>query len=252
MKKSLLLLIISISIFSCKKENTVQKNGTFEYTGALGDIEHLIHEDSMTVAEIQAALPAQILSLVSLKNSIRIFTVEYKTVNQTGDTIKASGIIIVPKVDSFAVPIVSYQHGTVLQRSDAPSFGMGVEVLLNIAFASEDGVVACVPDYIGLGTGDGLHLYLNPWEEANSVRDIMRCARKLVKQRDLAQLNGQVFLYGYSQGGHATMAAQRQLEKENADEFKLTASAPMAGPYCLSRTSQFNVMLDSVFYPNPF
>ena len=206
----------------------------------------------MTVAQIQSILPAQISSLITLKNNVTVFRIEYKSLNKDEDTVIASGIIIVPEVDSFSLPLSSYQHGTVLKKTDAPSIGGGAEYLLNLAASSGKDVVSCVPDYLGLGTGEGLHLYLNPREEANSVRDILRAARKLVKERQSAVLNGQVFLFGYSQGGHATMAAQRQLELENANEFKLTASAPMAGPYALSRTSQFNIMLDSVFYPNPF
>ena len=250
MKKYLFLLFISISIISCKQEN-VQPD-EFVYTGALGDITKIISEQHLTVAELQTILPAQISTLVTLKNEVTVFTVEYKSLNKDDDTVTASGIIIVPKMDSFAIPLSSYQHGTCLPKSGAPSIDKGAEYLLNLAIASDKGAVACVPDYLGLGTGDGLHLYLNPQEEANSVRDILRAARKLVKERNIATLNGQVFLFGYSQGGHATMAAQRQMELENANEFKLTASAPMAGPYALSRTSQFNIMLDSVFYPNPF
>jgi hypothetical protein len=251
MKKTLLLLFISISILSCKKEE-VQPDNTFEYTGALGDITRIVSEQHLTVAQIQAILPSEISTLVVVKNNVIVYTVEYKSLNKDDDTVKASGMIIVPEVDSFSLPLSSYQHGTVLKKTDAPSVGGGSEYLLNLAVSSSKEVVSCVPDYLGLGTGDGLHLYLNPREEANSVRDLLRAARKLVKEKQVAVLNGQIFLFGYSQGGHATMAAQRQLELENANEFKLTATAPMAGPYALSRTSQFNIMLDSVFYPNPF
>lgn len=250
MKKLLFFVLLSAGIISCKHDNITPD--TYEYTGALGDIIRIIDEDSLSVADIQAMLPLQISSLVNLKKGVIVYTIEYKSQNKDEDTVKASGIVIVPLIDSFAIPLSSYQHGTVLPKSGAPSIEKGAEFLLNLAAASDKGVVACIPDYLGLGTGDGLHLYLNPREEANSVRDILRAARKLVKEKKETTLNGQIFLFGYSQGGHATMAAQRQLELENAKEFKLTASAPMAGPYALSRTSQFNIMLDSVFYPNPF
>lgn len=251
LSNSILLLLISIVLFSCKKEN-ITTNVPFEYNGGLGDIINIISEDSLSVAEIASQLPTQISSVITLKYDVKVFVVEYKSLNKDGDTVKASGIIYVPVADSFSLPMSSYQHGTTLRKSDAPSQKDGSQNQLNLAIASEKAVVACVPDYLGLGSGDGLHLYLNPTEEANSVRDILRAARKLVKQKNIAQLNGQIFLFGYSQGGHATMAAQRQIEKENKQEFKLTASAPMAGPYALSRTSQADIMLDSVFYPNPF
>lgn len=251
MKKYYVLLFVSLFVLvSCKKEKLTEDN--YEYTGALGDITNIINETNYTPAQIQAILPTEISPFVTLKHNVTVYTVEYKSQNYFGDTVKASGIIIVPEVDSFAIPMSSYQHGTVLKKTDAPSISRGAEYLLNLAASSDKGIVSCIPDYLGLGTGEGLHLYLNPREEANSVRDILRAARKLVKQKQNAVLNGQVVLFGYSQGGHATMAAQRQLELENAREFKLTASAPMAGPYALSRTSQLNLMFDSLFYPNPF
>lgn len=247
---SIIILLVNV-LFSCKKEN-IAIDKPFEYTGGLGDIVKIISEDSLSVSQISSQLSSQVLSFVSLKYDVKVFVVEYKSLNKDGDTVKASGIIYVPVVDSFSLPMSSYQHGTILRRSEAPSQEDGSQNQLNLAIASEKGVVACLPDYLGLGSGDGLHLYLNPTEEANCVRDILRAARKLVKQKNIAKLNGQIFLFGYSQGGHATMAAQRQMEKENKQEFQITATAPMAGPYALSRTSQFNVMLDSVYYPNPF
>lgn len=123
----------------------------------------------MTVAQIQSILPAQISSLITLKNNVTVFRIEYKSLNKDEDTVIASGIIIVPEVDSFSLPLSSYQHGTVLKKTDAPSIGGGAEYLLNLAASSGKDVVSCVPDYLGLGTGEGLHLYLNPREEANSV-----------------------------------------------------------------------------------
>jgi hypothetical protein len=44
-------------------------------------------------------------------------------------------------------------------------------------------------------------------------------------------LNDQLFLYGYSQGGHATMAAHREIDTYHLGEFTVTASAPAGGSY---------------------
>ncbi|MCK7491427.1 MAG: hypothetical protein MZW92_06745 [Comamonadaceae bacterium] len=49
-------------------------------------------------------------------------------------------------------------------------------------------------------------------------------------------LDGRIFPAGYSEGGYATMAAQREIETLHAGEFAITASAPAAGPYDLSGT----------------
>ena len=45
-----------------------------------------------------------------------------------------------------------------------------------------------------------------------------------------ASLSGKVMSTGYSQGGHASMAAQR----DHASEFNVAAGAHLAGPYNLS------------------
>ncbi|MCB0506885.1 MAG: lipase family protein [Chitinophagales bacterium] len=247
----IICLFIGCLVISCQKDETLTTK-KYEYSGHLGDVVQILRDEQYSPDQIAAQLPSTIAMFAVPKYSVKVLTVEYKSINKDEDTVKASGIIIVPLLDSFSIPMISYQHGTVLPKSSAPSINRGEEYLFNLAIASSGGVLACITDYLGLGTGDGQHMYLNPREEANSVRDIMRCARKIVRDSGFTQLNGQVFLYGYSQGGHATMAAQRQLELENADEFKLTASAPMAGPYALSRTSQFDLILDSVYYPNPF
>jgi len=47
-------------------------------------------------------------------------------------------------------------------------------------------------------------------------------------------MNDQVFISGYSQGGHAGMALHRALELDYADEYTVTATSHMSGPYSVS------------------
>lgn len=49
-------------------------------------------------------------------------------------------------------------------------------------------------------------------------------------------LNGRLFLAGYSQGGHVCLATHRMLEQDYADEFRVTAAAPGGAPADLSGT----------------
>jgi hypothetical protein len=143
--------------------------------------------------------------------------------------------------------LTSYQHGTIAKKADAPSF-QSSEGMLGVMYASA-GYVAVMADYIGLGTGEGLHLYVHADSEANACLDMMRAAVQL--QDDLGfELNDQVFLWGYSQGGHATMALQRKIELEASEEFTITASAPMSGPYDISGI-QAGVLTSDVPYPTP-
>jgi hypothetical protein len=46
-----------------------------------------------------------------------------------------------------------------------------------------------------------------------------------------------LFLTGFSQGGHATFAVQRELEKSRDSQYRVTASAAIAGPFHLREVS---------------
>lgn len=61
--------------------------------------------------------------------------------------------------------------------------------------------------------------------------------------------NGQLFLTGYSQGGHASFAAQKYLEALNDKRFNVTASSPMSGAYDMTG-EQEKYMFHK--YPKPF
>jgi predicted esterase len=76
---------------------------------------------------------------------------------------------------------------------------------------------------------------------------MLRAARRLLANNNVAS-NGQLFLTGYSEGGYATLAAQKDMEQNLRGEFPITASLPAAGPYDMSGTFQHLVGLAT----NPF
>ena len=87
--------------------------------------------------------------------------------------------------------------------------------------------------------------------EATAVVDMLRATRLAMEQ--LARSLGEdVVLLGYSQGGHATMAAAREIETEHADEFELLSVSPMAGPYDMSETMLDLMLDDQLEHPSPY
>ncbi|MGZ3713568.1 MAG: alpha/beta fold hydrolase, partial [Bdellovibrionota bacterium] len=102
------------------------------------------------------------------------------------------------------------------------------------------GYASVMADYLGYGDGTGVHPYLHANSEALIARDMMRASKKALAQLKV-ELGEKVFVAGYSQGGHAAMALVRFLESDPSAEFKVTAAAPMAGPYALAET--FNEVL---------
>jgi hypothetical protein len=80
--------------------------------------------------------------------------------------------------------------------------------------------------------------------------DALRAMRAWCASNSIA-LNSQVFLAGYSQGGHATMALHRELETYHTNEFTITASSPAAGAYDLSGVTAAD-FLSGRPQPNPY
>lgn len=174
--------------------------------------------------------------------------VRYETIGPLGDRTQASGVIAVPVNAGVPLPLISYQHGTLVHTNDAPS-AAPLERFAGIGFAST-GYAVAIPDYLGLGSSPGLHPYHHAWSEATVAVDLLRATRTWCATNNVA-LNGQLFLAGYSQGGHATMALHRELEAYHTTEFHLTASAPMAGAYDLSGVTAAD-FLSGRAMPNPY
>lgn len=204
-----------------------------------------------TAAEVDSLLTALepgLAPLLNVQYGVEIQKVVYETVSWDGTPTVASGALAFPIGDTVTgFPLSSYQHGTTLRKTGVPSANNG-EVVLGIIFAT-DGYVTAMPDFLGLGDGPGFHPYVHAESEATAVIDMLRAGRNLMRQRSI-QLNGDLYLFGYSQGGHATMAAHKAIQQEYGHEFKVTASAPMAGPYDASGV-QADVLTGLDPYPTP-
>ena len=163
--------------------------------------------------------------------AVNVHRVIYNTLDGKNQPTIASGLIIVPVGDTCPVPLISYQHGTQSKKDQVFSYLKG-EWIVGVAGAAT-GYLACLPDYIGLGFSPGIHPYQHAETEARAVIDMLRAAREIAAREGL-NLSDELFLLGYSQGGHATMAAHREIEENLAGEFTVTASAPLSGAYDMS------------------
>jgi pimeloyl-ACP methyl ester carboxylesterase len=167
-------------------------------------------------------------------HAVALHRITYRTVDPAGNETLASGVVAIPQSPGGAVPLATYQHGSIVRKTDVASVrGSGDPEALVVMFLASKGYLAAMPDYLGLGESPGLHPYVHAASLASSVVDMLRAATKLGDRHDLAVL-GDTYLVGYSEGGYATMAAQRELEGSHAQEFNIVASAPMAGPYDMS------------------
>jgi dienelactone hydrolase len=181
---------------------------------------------------------------------VTLYKIDYETITPWGARTKASGALVVPQNPGKPLPLVTYQHGTITQTNAAPSsMNLNGEVSVGSAFAST-GYAALVPDYLGLGDSPGLHPYHHARSEATACVDLLRAAKTFCSTNGIV-LTNKLFLCGYSQGGHATMALLKELETYHTNEFQVTACAPMAGAYDLSGVTTTN-FLSRISQPNPY
>ena len=186
------------------------------------------------LARLGGALP--------IRHGVSLFRVEYGTTGTDGRPIPASGLLAVPKTDAMR-GIISYQHATRADRAEVPSAPSRTEgVLASLAFGGA-GYVVCAPDYVGLGRSPGWHPYLHAATEAAAVVDLLRAVREALGDQGRS-VRGDLFLVGFSQGGHASLAALRSLEADPVDGLVPRAAASIAGLHALSRIS-FPAVLES-------
>lgn len=202
--------------------------------------------DSLLISFTPTELAAQ--GILGADRTIEAHRLVYNTVDAFGQPTIASGAVVVPVGSTCQHAMATYHHGTILNRQDVPS-RLGGEIVVGYYLGADD-YVGVLPDYLGLGDSPGPHPYIHAQSEATASRDMMRAAREFCAQRNV-QLNGQVFLTGYSQGGHACAATHRLLQEEHTDEFTITASAPCSGPYDVSGV-QAAVMVSPDPYPAPY
>ena len=115
-------------------------------------------------------------------------------------------------------------------------------------FMASIGYIGSSPDLLGLGVSDDVvHPYVHKFV-AEAVVDKIRAVKNFLCDKGINE-NGQLFIAGYSEGGYVAMATHQLIEQKYADEFQVTASAPMAGPYDMSFSSKRILSINS--YPQP-
>lgn len=214
-----LLLAFIGSILLCSNQMSSQEIVDVEYRGPVSKI--LIELNLASVGVNR-----------TVENDVDIYKVTYTTRNVTGGEDVASGLMLLPVSRDNALPIVVYDHGTIGSREDAPSrfsLANNNEGQIALIYASF-GYVTLAPDYIGLGDSPGFHPYVHAASEAWASIDMITAFKKYAEQESIA-LNDQLFICGYSQGGHAAMATHKVLQQDFSDIHPVTASTPMSGPY---------------------
>ena len=206
--------------------------------------------ESWTLDEVQEIYNSNI----ALQNAGQInyevdgYKIRYFSPNHNGDLVLCSGAIYLPKGATCPSPVLSWQHGTAVKDSAAPSNMKSNNKRIGVIAASH-GYIVTMSDFIGLGEGIGFHNYVHAQTEASSIIDLIIFGKEFAYDKGV-MASEQLFLMGYSQGGHATMAAVKEIENNDSINLQVTASVPMAGPYSMSG-AQTDMLNNNTTYPNP-
>lgn len=189
--------------------------------------------DSLETIWNQNGMPKVI---VNISNEIELYEIIYTTNWHDGTTILASGLYFTPIGLKKPCAQLIYHHGTQIKK--ARSTQIVRERAICAGFAA-DGYAVIMPDYIGLGKGDKKHLYQHADSESDAAIHMYQAVQELNTKINI-QTNNQLYLTGYSQGGHACMATHKKIQEQYSN-ISITASSPMSGAYHMSG-AQANVM----------
>lgn len=177
-------------------------------------------------------------------NGVDYYRIIYTTNDTDGNLVEVSGLLAVPDDLTKRYPRAVYQHGTAANDMGVPSFE-SFEFNIALTFSGK-GYVVFAPDLLGLGVHEGLHPYVHADSEAWVAVDMIRACDQYLTDNNI-EVNDQMFITGYSQGGHSAMALHRMMELELPDEYTVTASAPMSGPYSIGGIMRDLVFSDEVY-----
>lgn len=190
---------------------------------------------------------------VSYLNSFNVglkgYKITYYTKNEKNALVKATGLLMYPNV-GFKLSTVVSDHGTTDSRHNVPSNFKGA---LTAGFVVElsyvlNGYILMAPDYVGMGTGEGTHPYVDYATEAGATIDFITAANKALTQLNVKRYD-EYFLAGYSQGAHAAMSTLKRLSISNTNNIQFKYAYMGDGPYDFSGVTLQKGVLEKDIYP---
>lgn len=178
---------------------------------------------------------------VLVRSGVRQYKIVYKTKNTDGTDIQASGALTVPVGISEKLPLLSYQHGTIFNDRDAPSYFAANSS--EVSLIATLGYIVSAPDYIGYGASNNIpHTYEHREGLATASLDMLRAVKEAISQEKI-DWNQNVYIAGYSEGGFASMSLLKKMEETAPTEFNIKAASFGAGTY--NKTLSFRTLINT-------
>ncbi len=209
-----------------------------------------VDEFLVSTTELETLTKEQIQLLVQLggfsefsdviTNGITVYRMVYNT-NYKNETIEASGLLVIPDDTSQPLPLISAQHGTIFSNAEAPSEFSLSEGVSGFELFAATGFISIIPDFIGYGSSkDIVHPYYNAELTGAAIVDMILASKEFLDKSSI-EYDDKLFLFGYSEGGYATVAAQKIIQENSQFGLTVTAAAAGAGGYDIE-----GVMMDII------
>ena len=189
--------------------------------------------------------------LAKPKYPVKLYRVIYPSVVPEHENVPtlASGLVAIPDSGASAMPLVSYQHGTVFDRSYVPSnpdASMETRVML-LQFASQ-GYIVIGADYFGRGQSTLPDSYLVRDSTQQAGVDMFIAARDFLRTQKITPTH--FFVSGWSQGGWVSMQYLFKLQSLGVKvSAAAVASAPVDIYLTMNRWNANPQPVDAVYLP---
>lgn len=186
-------------------------------------------------------LPAPFPDKFAARNDVELRRiVTFTRIPETGERVEVSGLLAVPAGARGALPLVSWQHGTILSFDQVPSNLLrlddqkyelrdnvdSIETLFNIQRFAGNGYAVVAADYVGKGP------YRRRRSEAYAVKGAtVQCCLDVLSagQRELRTLGlrqSSLFLNGWSQGALNTQWLKQEMQRRGIKVRAAAAESP--------------------------
>jgi len=249
--KFLGVLVLIVAVLSCKKDD----DQVFEKDKLVSAT--LLRSISEDEAKAMFALAKQVFPEIpdysqQVIGGIKVYYVEYASTYVDGEPIVLSGLVCAPDDASRNSMIVSFQNGTLVKHSNAPSKDLDNPSFLLMQAMAGLGYVIVIQDYIGFGASEA---YPHPYHVKplfqSTVKDMLIATQEMAESGEYPfQLSGELFLTGYSLGGWASLVSHNHLETNPIEGLTLIGSACGAGAYNLLDMNEY--LFEHTNYKQPF
>lgn len=167
--------------------------------------------------------------LLSARHGVKLYKVAYTSVipEKNNQVVTAYGLVAIPDSILPGAPMVSYQHGTIFERSSCPSNPDGSdEIQFQLSQFASQGYIVIAADYFGTTPGtQAPNGYGMVASTAQACLDMLTASKQFLVQKGITP--GKLFLNGWSQGGASTNFFLRRLERER---IPVAAAVTASGP----------------------